>query len=53
MNWLYNEKEITDISEFPQGTFGFVYEVTTPSGKNIQEKKPYTTIANVNLLEPN
>ena len=39
MNWLYNEKEITDISEFPQGTFGFVYEVITPSGKKYIGKK--------------
>ena len=39
MNWLYNGKEITDISEFPQGTFGFVYEVITPSGKKYIGKK--------------
>ena len=39
MNWLYNKKEITDISEFPQGTFGFVYEVITPSGKKYIGKK--------------
>tara|TARA_B100000900_G_scaffold283260_1_gene242592 strand:- start:202 stop:651 length:450 start_codon:yes stop_codon:yes gene_type:complete len=39
MNWLYNEKEITDISEFPQGTFGFVYEIITPSGKKYIGKK--------------
>ena len=39
MNWLYNEKEITDISEFPQGIFGFVYEVITPSGKKYIGKK--------------
>ncbi len=39
MNWLYNGKEITDISEFPQGTFGFVYEVITPSGKKYVGKK--------------
>ncbi len=39
MNWLYNEKEITDISEFPQGTFGFIYEVITPKGKKYVGKK--------------
>jgi len=25
MNWLYNNEEITDISQFPLNTFGFVY----------------------------
>ena len=39
MNWLYNGKEIIDISGFPQGTFGFVYEVITPSGKKYIGKK--------------
>lgn len=39
MNWLYNGKEITDISQFPQNTFGFVYEVITPEGKKYIGKK--------------
>ena len=39
MNWLYNEQEITDISQFPQNTFGFVYEVITPQGKKYIGKK--------------
>ena len=39
MNWLYNEKEITDISHFPPNTFGFVYEVITPEGKKYVGKK--------------
>ena len=39
MNWLYNEQEITDISQFPQNTFGFVYEVITPEGKKYVGKK--------------
>lgn len=39
MNWLYNEQEITDISQFPPGTFGFVYEVITPQGKKYIGKK--------------
>jgi hypothetical protein len=39
MNWLYNEKEITDISHFPPNTFGFVYEVSTPEGKKYIGKK--------------
>jgi len=39
MNWLYNEQEITDISQFPPNTFGFVYEVITPKGKKYIGKK--------------
>jgi hypothetical protein len=39
MNWLYNGKEITDISQLPQNTFGFVYEVITPKGKKYIGKK--------------
>ena len=39
MNWLYNGKEITDISEFPPNTFGFVYQVITPEGKKYVGKK--------------
>jgi len=39
MNWLYDGKEITDISQFPLGTFGFVYEVITPEGKKYVGKK--------------
>ena len=39
MNWLYNGQEITDISQFPQNTFGFVYEVITPKGKKYIGKK--------------
>ena len=39
MNWLYNGKEITDISQFPPNTFGFVYEVITPEGKKYVGKK--------------
>ena len=39
MNWLYNGKEITDISQFPSDTFGFIYEVITPEGKKYVGKK--------------
>ena len=39
MNWLYNGKEITDISQFPSDTFGFIYEVITPKGKKYVGKK--------------
>jgi hypothetical protein len=39
MNWLYNGKEYTDISQFDPKTFGFVYEVITPEGKKYIGKK--------------
>ncbi len=39
MNWLYNGREITDISQFPPNTFGFVYQVVTPEGKKYVGKK--------------
>ena len=39
MNWLYNGREITDISQFPPNTFGFVYQVITPEGKKYVGKK--------------
>ncbi len=39
MNWLYNNEEITDISQFPPNTFGFIYEVITPEGKKYIGKK--------------
>jgi len=40
MNWLYNGEEIKDISQFPEGTFGFVYKVTHhPTGKKYIGKK--------------
>lgn len=38
-NWFYEGKEIKDISQFPLGTFGFVYEVITPEGKKYIGKK--------------
>jgi len=28
MNWLYYEDEITNISQFPENTYGFIYKVT-------------------------
>lgn len=36
MNWLHEEKEIVDISQFPEGAVGFVYFIT-----NIQSEKFY------------
>ena len=38
--WLYNEKVIVNIEDFPQNTFGFIYIVThKPSGKSYIGKK--------------
>ena len=32
--WLYKEKELKEIKQFPKDTFGFIYKVThIPSGK--------------------
>ena len=38
--WLYNEKVIENIEDFPQDTFGFIYIVThRPTGKSYIGKK--------------
>ena len=38
--WLYKEKVIEKIEDFPQDTFGFIYMVThKPSGKSYIGKK--------------
>ena len=38
--WLYNEKVIENIEDFPQDTFGFIYIVThKPTGKSYIGKK--------------
>lgn len=40
MNWLYKNKQIQTISDFPENTYGFVYEVThIPTGKKYIGKK--------------
>ena len=40
MSWTYKNKEIGDITQFPENTFGFVYIVThKPSGKSYIGKK--------------
>ena len=40
MSWTYKSKQIGDISQFPENTFGFVYLVThKPSGKSYIGKK--------------
>ena len=40
MNWLYEGKEITELEDFPENTFGFVYQIThLPTGKKYIGKK--------------
>ena len=40
MSWLYNDKNIENIEEFPQGTIGFVYRIThIPTQKSYIGKK--------------
>ena len=39
-NWLYGDKRIKNISDFPEGTYGFVYlTLHEPSGKAYLGKK--------------
>jgi hypothetical protein len=39
-NWLYGDKRINNILDFPKGTFGFIYVTThQPSGKSYLGKK--------------
>ena len=39
-NWLYKDKRIQDITDFPENTFGFIYITThIPSGKSYLGKK--------------
>ena len=40
MNWIYQNKEVEEISDFPNETFGFVYRIVhTPTGKAYIGKK--------------
>jgi serine/threonine protein kinase len=50
MNWLYQNKEILNILNFPEGTYGFIYEVThTPTDKKYLGKKVLYFERNVKL----
>ena len=38
--WLYNDKEVSNLEDFPTGTYGFIYQVThIPSGLSYIGKK--------------
>ena len=40
LNWLYKDKRIQDITDFPQKTYGFIYiSVHIPTGKSYLGKK--------------
>jgi hypothetical protein len=40
MDWLYKNNIIRDITQFPENTFGFIYEVThLPTGRKYLGKK--------------
>ena len=40
INWTYQNQEITEISDFPNDTYGFVYKIThLPTGKSYIGKK--------------
>jgi hypothetical protein len=43
--WLYKEKEINEITDMPENTFGFIYEVThTPTGRKYLGKKQLMSV---------
>lgn len=40
MNWIYNNENISNISQFPENTYGFVYRIThKPTNKSYIGKK--------------
>lgn len=45
MNWVYNDKEITDINDFPENCIGFVYRIIYINDKfYIGQKSLYRTM---------
>ena len=43
--WLYKEKEIKELSDIPENTFGFIYEVThIPTGRKYLGKKQLLSV---------
>lgn len=48
--WIYNNKEIESIEDFPENTFGFIYEIThLPTGKKYIGKKQLYSERNIKL----
>lgn len=51
-NWKYGEKEIVSMDQMPNGTFGFIYEIThIPTGKKYIGKKQLMSVRNVPLTK--
>ena len=45
--WLYKEKEIKELIDMPENTFGFIYEIThISSGKKYLGKKQLMSVTN-------
>jgi hypothetical protein len=43
--WLYQNKEIKELTDIPESTFGFIYEVThTPTGRKYLGKKQLISV---------
>ena len=43
--WLYKDKEIKEITDMPENTFGFIYEVThLPTGRKYLGKKQLISV---------
>ena len=43
--WLYKNKEIKELTDMPESTFGFIYEVThTPTGRKYLGKKQLISV---------
>jgi hypothetical protein len=43
--WLYKEKEIKELTDIPENTFGFIYEVThLPTGRKYLGKKQLMSV---------
>ena len=43
--WLYQNKEIKELTDMPENTFGFIYEVThLPSGKKYLGRKQLISV---------
>lgn len=38
-HWLYKGEVITDVSQMPEGVYGFVYQITTEAGKRYIGRK--------------
>lgn len=48
--WIYKNEEIRNVEDFPENTFGFIYEIThLPTGKKYIGKKQLYSERNVKL----